>query len=213
MRLILTTLIGFVILLVNEAWWRIKKPNDEISRKAVHIVLGCFVAFWPYYLSWLDIELLGMAVFISIYISKHVKYFSSHFRLFKGMRSVQRTTWGEFFFAVSVTAVALITHDKLIYTTAILFMAIADGLASIIGSYFGKRTSYRIFGSTKSLIGSLTFFISAVILLAVYHAHSTHPSNLLFLLVLAITATALENISILGLDNLTVPLLIAIALR
>ena len=213
MRLILTTLIGLVILLINEAWWRIKRPKDEISRKAVHIILGCFVAFWPYYLSWIDIELLGMAVFISIYISKHVKYFSSHFKQFKGMRSVQRTTWGEFFFAISVTLVALITHDKLIYTTAILSVGLADGLASIIGTYFGKRNSYNIFRSTKSVIGSLTFFITLIILLAVYHAHSTHPSSLLFFFILALTATALENISILGLDNLFVPLLIVIALR
>jgi phytol kinase len=213
MRLILTTLIGLLILLVNEAWWRIKRPNDEISRKAVHIILGCFVAFWPYYLSWLDIELLGVAVFISIYISKHVKYFSSHFKLFKGMRDVRRTTWGEFFFAISVTLIALITHDKLIYTIAILSMGLADGLASIFGTYFGKRTNYKIFNSTKSLVGSLAFFITMIILLSIYHTHASHPSNLLFLLVLALTATALENISILGLDNLFVPLLIAVALR
>jgi phytol kinase len=213
MRLILTTFVGLLILLANEAWARIKRPNDEISRKAVHIILGCFVAFWPYYLSWLDIELLGVAVFISIYISKHVKYFSSHFKLFKGMRNTQRTTWGEFFFAISVTLIALITHDKLIYTTAILSMGLADGLAAIFGTYFGKRTNYKIFNSTKSLVGSLAFFITMIILLSVYHAHASQPSNLLFLLVLAFTATALENISVLGLDNLFVPLLIAVALR
>jgi phytol kinase len=204
--LILTIIAGPVILLTNEIWWRIKKPNDEISRKAVHIIVGCFVAFWPYYLSWTTIEILGLACFVVVYLSKQLK-------IFRAINSVQRPTWGELFFALSVTVIALITHDRLVYMTAILFMGLADGLAAIFGSYFGKSTSYSIFGNTKSAVGSLTFYVVALLLLANYGAHISHQDQGSVYLLIALSATALENLSVFGLDNLLVPLLIALWLR
>lgn len=206
MALISTIIIVLFILLLNEVWWRVKRPNDEISRKAVHIIIGCYVAFWPYYLKWLDIELLGLAFFICVYISKRLK-------IFQAIHSVQRPTWGELFFALSVSLIAFITHDKLIYTTALLSMGLADGLAAIFGSYFGKSTNYSIFGYTKSLAGSLTFFIVAALLLINYSHHITHPQTILAYVMLALAAAALENFSVLGLDNLLVPLLITLCLK
>ncbi len=206
MSLILTIVVVLIVLLTNELWWRVKKPNDEISRKAVHIIVGCFVAFWPYYLSWLNIELLGLAFLVAVLISKKL-------RIFQSIHSVQRPTWGEVFFALSVIIVAFLTHDKLVYATAILSMGLADGLAGIFGSQFGKSTNYNIFGRTKSVVGSLTFFIVAVILLVNYSRHITHPHGYLAYIMLALAAAALENFSVFGLDNLFVPLLIAFALR
>jgi phytol kinase len=206
MAIYYTIITVFIILLFNELWWRFKKPNDEISRKAVHIIVGCFVAFWPFYLSWLDIQLLGIAFFITVYISKHLN-------IFKAIHSVQRPTWGELFFAISVTSVAFITHDKLVYMTAILSMGLADGLAAIFGSYFGSGTNYRIFGSTKSVVGSLTFLVVIIGLLDNYRLHVIHPAPAVIYLLLAVIAMILENVSVLGLDNLAVPLLIAIWLR
>jgi len=203
---ILTIVIVFVVLAINELWWRFKKPTDEISRKTVHILVGCFVAFWPYYLSWTDIELIGVAFFVGVYISKQ-------FKLFKAIHSVQRSTYGELFFAISVFAVAFITHDKLVYATAILSMGLADGLAAIFGTYFGQRNRYKVFGITKSVVGSLIFFITVVALLANYRHHVLNPHEALAYVVLALIATALENVSIGGLDNLSVPLLIALWLR
>ncbi|HEY1645659.1 MAG TPA: hypothetical protein VGF75_04780 [Candidatus Saccharimonadales bacterium] len=204
--LIITIIAVLVILLLNEAWWRIKRPNDEISRKSVHIIVGSFVAFWPYYLKWTEIELLGLAFFAVVYVSKHLK-------IFQAIHSVQRPTMGEVFFALSITLVALVTHDPLIYMTAILSMGLADGLAAILGSYFGKSTNYSIFGNTKSIVGSLTFYIVVLLLLANYHAHTHLPENGAVYLSLGLVATALENVSALGLDNLFVPLLIALWLR
>ena len=206
MKLLLTIGIVFIVLLINELWWRFKKPTDEISRKAVHILIGCFVAFWPYYLGWGDIELIGLAFLIVAYLSKH-------FKVFKSIHAVQRTTYGELFFALSVVLVALITHDKLIYTTAILSMGLADGLAAIFGTYFGRSTRYNILGSTKSIVGNVVFLIVVIGLLANYRHRVSSPHEALSYLILALIATALEDVSIGGLDNLTVPLLIAVWLR
>ncbi|MEI9913487.1 MAG: hypothetical protein WDN66_00505 [Candidatus Saccharibacteria bacterium] len=206
MALILTIVSILIILIINELWWRIKKPNDEISRKAVHITVGVLVAFWPYFLSWNEIELLGVAFLVVTYVSKRLK-------VFQAIHSVQRPTWGELFFAASVTLIALITHDKLIYMTAILSMGLADGLAAIFGSYFGKNTNYNIFGYTKSVVGSLTFFIVSAVILLNYSNHVGQPHATGAYLALALASTALENFSVFGLDNLFVPLLIAICLR
>lgn len=206
MLVIFTVLIVLAALLLNEIWWRVKKPSDEISRKSIHIFVGCFVAFWPYFLSWRQIELFGIAFFIVVFISKKV-------HVFKSIHSVQRPTYGELCFALAVTSVALLTHDKLIFMTAILTMGLADGLAAVIGSYFGKTTSYSIFGRTKSLVGSLTFYIVTLVLLAIYNTHTTSPEHGAVYLLIALAATAIENISVLGLDNLFVPLLITLCLR
>ena len=206
MLIIFTILIVATILVLNEIWWRVKKPSDEFSRKAVHILVGSFVAFWPYFLSWRQIELLGLSFFIVVLISKQLN-------VFKSIHSVQRPTWGELLFAVSVSLVALITHDKQIYMTAILAMAVADGFAAIIGSYFGKSNKYSIFGNSKSIVGSLTFYVITLGLLAIYNSATTSPKHGLVYLVIALAATVLENLSINGVDNLTVPLLIAVCLK
>ena len=189
MALILTIVVVLAILLLNEAWWRFKRPNDEVSRKAVHIVVGCFVAFWPYYLSWREIQLLGLAFIVTVYISKNLK-------IFKAIHSVQRPTWGEMFFGAAVVIVALITHDKLVFMSAMLSMALADGLAAIFGAYFGKSSNYSILGYTKSLVGSLTFYIVTLLILANYSAHAPNPETGLAYLVLALCATLLENVSV-----------------
>lgn len=206
MKLLLTLAIVFIVLAINELWWRFKKPTDEISRKAVHIIVGCFVAFWPYYLSWLDIELIGLAFLIVSYISKH-------FKILKSIHAVSRTTYGELFFAMAVIIVAFISHDKLIYMTSMLSMGLADGLAAIFGTYLGKSTRYKIFGNTKSIVGNLVFLIIVVGLLANFRQRSISPHEALSYLILALIATVLEDFSIGGIDNLSVPLLIAIWLR
>lgn len=125
---------------------------------------------------------------------------------------MQRLTWGEFFFAAAVGLVTLVTHDKYIYAAALLQMSLADGLAAVIGVRYGLRNRYSVFGRTKSIAGTLTFFIvSLAILLALGHwdiaAHSFS-----YVLVISLLATALENLAPDGLDNLAVPLLVAFML-
>lgn len=204
--LLLTIIAVIIILLLNETWWRIRKPNNETSRKTAHILIGSFVAFWPYFLSRLDIIILGLSFFILV-------SFGMYFKLFDKFRTVTRPTYGELLFSLSVVIISIITTDKLIYLTAILSMGLADGIAAIFSSHFGKSTSFSIFGFTKSLVGSLAFYIMILLLLANYADRVNHPVDGIFYLGLALTVTVLENISIAGIDNLTVPLLITVWLK
>src|ERR1700679_212107 len=100
MALALTILAVFVLLTVNELWWRRHTIHSELSRKFIHVSVGSFVAFWPYFLSWRQIQLLSIAFLVVVVISKHMHFF-------RAIHSVQRPTWGEILFAIAVGAVTL----------------------------------------------------------------------------------------------------------
>lgn len=203
MVLIFTIVMVFALLLASEIWWRKRSVHGEISRKFVHISVGSFVAFWPYFLSNTDIKLLSLAFIV-------VVAFSKYFRIFQSIHSVQRPTWGEFLFAASVGLLAFATHHHHIYTVALLEMSLADGLAAVVGTRYGANYRYIVFGSPKSVVGSLTFFVVSCLLLSGYSVVTMGIlMSPLVLLLIAAGATLIENIAVRGFDNLLVPLFVA----
>ena len=179
--------------------------HGEFSRKFVHITVGSFVAFWPFFLSWRQIQLLSVAFLAGVVISKYLN-------LFQAIHSVQRPTWGELFFAVSVGIITLMTQDKWVYTAALLQMALADGLAAIIGVRFGNRRRYKVTGQPKTVVGTLTFFVVSFCILLAYVHFSGVALPLGYVLFTAALASLLENLAVRGFDNLLVPLLVALLL-
>jgi dolichol kinase len=206
MYLIITVLIVLVILLINEYLWRKQKIHGELGRKSVHILVGSFVAFWPFYLSWGNIEFISFSFLLVVLISK-----KTHF--FEAIHSVQRSTWGELFFAVSVGLIAFVTADKWIYMVAILQMSLADGLAAVIGTNYKLGLKYQVFGHAKSILGSLTFLIVSLLILVAYAHFAPHQSFKMIYILYALAATILENIAVAGLDNLIIPVFIASILK
>lgn len=205
LELAIVIIIVAVLLLVNEFWARhISEPN-EFSRKFVHITVGCFVAFWPFFLSWTQIMLLSAAFVVVVGASKYLKVFTA-------IHSVQRPTYGELFFAIAVGATALITDSKGVYAAALLQMALADGLAAIVGMRYGLDNRYKVLGAVKSVAGSATFFAVSIALLSGFTVITGIAVSIPVIIGLAATATLLENLGAYGLDNLLVPLAIAIVL-
>ena len=206
MALILTILTVFILLVANELWWRRKKVQDEFSRKFIHITVGSFVAFWPFFLDWNEIKLLSIAFIVVVLASKQLK-------VFQAIHSVQRPTHGELFFALAVGALALISQNEWIYMAAILQMSLADGLAAVIGTRFGNNTRYMVLGHTKSIHGTVTFLVVSIAILLVFTAFSGIILSLPIILGIAVAASLVENISVEGIDNLLVPVLVASALH
>lgn len=204
--LILTVLAVFAVLMMSEVGWRRGVMTNEIGRKFVHITVGSFVAFWPLYLSWNQIRLLSLA-FIAVTI------LSRFFHVFQAIHSVQRPTYGEFFFAVTVGLLTYITQSKAIYAASLLQMSLADGMAAVLGVEYGlKHARYHILGHIKTVVGTATFFVVSLAILLGYGADATNlPLDVSF--ALAAAATLLENIGVAGLDNLLVPLVIALVLN
>lgn len=204
MQVALTVLIVFLLLLLNEWWWR-GRTHGEASRKFVHLTVGSFVAFWPLFLTWQQIELLSLAFVIVVLLSRR-------FNIFKAIHSVQRPTWGEVYFGLAVGLVAFLTHSPVIYAIALLHMSLADGLAAIAGRHYGGRLRYRVFAAEKSRFGTLTFLVISLVLLAAYYI--SQPGELgVWLPLIAAGATVLENVAVRGLDNLLIPLFVAGLLR
>ncbi len=203
--IVLILLAIFVLLIINEFWWKHTNKISETNRKFVHITVGSLVAFWPFLISWQDIRYLSLAFIIVIIVSKY-------FNIFEAIHSVERPTIGEVFFAVAVGLTTYITNNKWIYLIAILQMSLADGLAAILGVKFGLKNRYKVFGQYKSLIGSLSFLTCAFLLLILYSSVVSGISIIL-LFNLALFLTAIENIGVFGIDNLLIPILTVVFLR
>jgi phytol kinase len=205
MAVILSVLLIFCLLVVSEIWWRHKPLHDEFTRKFVHISVGSFVAFWPYFLSETQILILSGAFILAITLSKILNIFGA-------IHSVQRPTLGEIWFALMVGLLAILPISNHVFTVALLEMSLADGLAAVIGSRFGKSTAYTILGATKSRTGSITFFITSCLILIGF-TWLNPGFNGLWIVPISVLATVLENVGVYGLDNLFVPLTVAAVLN
>lgn len=209
---ILAALVGMAILLfVAEVLWHRKVIGGEYARKFVHILGGSFVAFWPFFLSFHVIEIIAAGSVLMWLLTRtmHISY---------ALRDINRPTIGELLYPVSVLLVAMIASDRWIFTVSILFLAVADGMAAVIGrKYATKKMSYEVYGGKKSLQGSLAYLICAYIALAVGMLIGGRTAILhtpfLTLGTLPLLTVFAENISPFGTDNLTIPLIVVFVLN
>jgi phytol kinase len=202
MTLILTVLAVLAVLVISEMWWRTHRTHNEFSRKFVHITVGSFAAFWPYFLSRQEILLLSAAFIVAVLLSLYLG-------IFKAIHAVERPTWGEVCFAGAVGVLALMTDDKAIYTAALLHMGLADGMAALVGTAWGKKTRYKVLGHTKSIVGSVAFLLVSLAILIGYATVEPVAPPAALLVGIAAVAAIMENIAVRGLDNLLVPVFVA----
>lgn len=201
----MTILAVFLLLFANEVWVRARPISAERSRKFVHITVGSFVAVWPFFLSRSEIVALGVAFLVGVLASKYMN-------IFPAIHNVHRPTWGEVCFALAVSLVALTTANKWIYLAALLQMSLADGLAAVVGTAYGQGSRYKIFGHTKSVVGTLTFWVISLLILVLFSHYSGQSLSIGFMLAVSLAASLIENVGVKGLDNLLVPLAVAVLL-
>ncbi len=112
-------------------------------------------------MSWAEILILAVISVVVLAVSRRL-------RIFRAIHSVQRATFGEFWSSVSVGLLLVVWPHTHIYTAAMLELSLADGLAAVIGTAFGRRHRYRVFGAQKSVIGTAAFFIVSCLILIGY---------------------------------------------
>lgn len=180
--------------------------HPEVTRKFVHISVATFAATWPFFMSWSNIELMSLLMFLAVVVSRHFSYF-------KSIHRVDRPTWGELFFAMGIGMTALLSQSTWVFAAAMLLLGLADGLAAVVGTLIGMNHKYKVFGYTKTRAGTITFY--AIALLAILFCTVLNgPHEGIFTLIwLPVAATILENIGVGGTDNLIVPLFIAIVVQ
>lgn len=195
--ILLTATILCILLTLVEILKKNFKLLPDLTRKLSHILSGLSAYLFPYFLNKYEILVLGIIFLILLFISKRKVILSS-------LHSVSRQTYGELLFPIGVAVSALIylPENLLKYQTGILVLTFSDSLACIIGEKYGKH-KIKILNQTKSLEGSITFFIvTFAILLIQYQAINFN----LFLNTLVLTFA--ELFGVYGLDNLFIPIMI-----
>lgn len=189
-----------LVLAVAEILWRKKTLRQEYHRKFVHMGVGMFAAFWPWIISWRAIQFIGLAMAVVVLVDREIRFF-------KIDRRITRQTYGDILFAIAISLSALLTTNKIFFMIAILLVAIADGMAAIIGQRYGRRWRYKVFGETRSVVGTMAFWLSSFVILGIGLLFVLQPNIYIYailLLALPPLLSALENLSVLGLDNIVV---------
>jgi len=205
-----TIVFVFIVIGVAELVRKRFSYSSNFTRKVIHVGVGNWVFLWPFaFDNWYAI-IVPPALFVIL------NYVSYRRELFKAMERKEKAGGlGTVYYAVSlviIATIAMVLGKAWVAAAAIILMAWADGLADPIGRKFGTH-KYRIAGSTKSIEGSLGFFLVGFLAVAVtlmfFGAFSSLPTGFnipLFSLVIAALGTLIEAVSPSGTDNLTVPI-------
>jgi dolichol kinase len=200
----------FTLLVLAELLGTRRILKGEYQRKFIHITAGSFIAFWPWLLSWRQIQVLSILMLLVILAGRYrnILSYNGH---------VHRVTYGDIFFAMAILICSFISGNKVFFAVAILEVAVADGLAAVAGISYGKRWEYKVFKYKKTVIGSMVFWIASAEILAagLLAAHNifSYQSYFYLLLLLPPFLTLLESLAIYGIDNLVIPVATVLILR
>ena len=189
-----------LVFLISIIFKKFNQDNKELLRKIIHIGIGPLIPIAKY----LNINQIPALIFtgiISILIFLNYKY-----ELFPTIEDVNRKSFGTLFYCISLFILIFLFWDKDPYSLVAGFfiMSFGDGLAGLIGKSFNSK-NWIVFKQNKSFFGTFTMFITsfAVVCLIGYSQESSFNINFF---IIAILATALEQFSILGIDNFIVPI-------
>lgn len=197
--IIVAAVLGFVVF-AGEILWYKKILSDELSRKFIHIVGGLWIASWPFLIDFAEIKVLSALMFAVALTSHYYKIFSS-------IHSVSRQTYGAVLFPLGIFMTSFITEDPWVFFIAVAHLALADGLAAVVGKKWGKKIAYHIGHEAKTVLGSVTFLLSSLAITTFYILLSGRYEDYVWILIaMPITLSVIENTTIKGLDNLLVPI-------
>jgi phytol kinase len=193
-------------LLVTLLWLlsRFTKPS-ETSRKITHMLMGLACLSLPWLFS-SSTPVIVLSIVVSILLSG--LKLSEQSKLYPVLFSVGRRSIGEVCFPLGVSLTFILSNGVLAhYIAPVAILALADSLSALIGMKFGSKF-YKVVNGSKTLEGSLAFFVTAAMAAFVSLSLLTTaslPHVLMLALIAAIAATAFEGMSWGGLDNLFVP--------
>lgn len=194
MRFVAAIILAGLPLLLVEVVSRIRHIKPELSRKLAHVLSSVVTCFFPSFLSLKQIAIIGCIFFIALVSTRFL-------RIWKSLYGIDRSSLGELWFPLGVSAAALLASDSKQFICAILIMGISDSVAALVGQHYGKRLVKVPF--QKSVEGSLAFLICSIIILKLV-LPLLGPLNILLI---AAVLTVAEFISPYGADNITVPVL------
>jgi phytol kinase len=186
---------------VRKRW----NSQREWSRKLVHIGTGVVVLIaWG----------CGIDRLVAIPAAGTITLLAAlnhRLRILPAVEDVGRSSYGTVAYGASITALLALNwpQQPAVVAAGVLVMALGDGFAGLIGPLV-RSPSWLVMGQRKSVVGTSAMAAGSLgaLLLVQHLAHGQGLPNpsLAALLATAAIATALEQVAILGIDNLTVPI-------
>jgi dolichol kinase len=186
------------VMLVAEIAYRWLKLSSEWTRKIAHVGSGIVALTYPEFIQshWIVLA-LTISFIVILYASKKMGLFQSIF-------SVERKSYGEILFVVSTWLLFLLfkyTGDSNYYMIPFALVVFADPAAALVGKNLPLK-KYTIFGNSKSIGGSLAFFLTGI---SIVLGTGLFAEHYLFSIVFVVVLTFVEAVSFKGWDNFTIP--------
>lgn len=196
MEIFVLLLISVTCIVVAEYAKRRFNVPTALTRRGAHIGTSLVAVIAPLYVPHLLFAYICVFLALLLFVSKKYK-------ILRSLHTVERYTYGEVYLplGVALSAFVVLPHSLMAFQAGVLVMGVADALAGIVGEYFGKHR-LQFWGITKSIEGSLVFFLSTLIT-----TFSFAPLLGIHLLFIPLILTALELFLDKGLDNLALPLI------
>ena len=190
----------FSIFFISSIFPQDNLNKNELKRKVIHIGIGPLIPIAQF----LKID-QSSALFFTGIISLLV-LINYTYKVFPTIEDIERKSYGTLFYCLSLFILIFLFWDKDPYSliTGFFIMTFGDGLAGLIGKTFSSW-SWNFFKQKKSLIGTLTMLLTSFIVVLSLGYVQQNNFNFNFVTV-AFIATILEQFSVLGIDNLIVPI-------
>ncbi len=195
------TLLAALALEVRRRW----QGRREWSRKLVHIGTGAVLP-----IAWL----FGIDQAIALPAAALVTLLAAlnhRVGVLPAIEDIDRHSYGTIAYGASITLLLWLywPQQPAAATAGVLVMAFGDGLAGLLGPWI-PSSSWRVCGQRKSLVGTAAMAGASLALLLLLRAvallQQLPAPTPWSLVAVAAVAVLLEQWSLLGIDNLTVPL-------
>jgi dolichol kinase len=193
---LITTFAQSCLLVAVEIAFR-RGLGPEVTRQIAHVAGAASVAVLPLFLRLSEIVFIAV-LFTGVLVWTRARH------LLSGVHGVHRMTVGALVFPAGLLlAVLLGWEHRGAIAYAALVLAIADPAAAIVGSRF-KSVGWSVIGGQKTLAGSLTFAVVAVVI-ALVIGGGAGEVRFLPAVGAALVLAFVEGTIGYGLDNVPVP--------
>jgi dolichol kinase len=196
MKIAVFIIISFVLLASVEVLKRKLIIGHDLSRRLAHIGAGIINLLAPLFVSSLAI-ISANVLFVGLLLAGRKRNY------FSAISTTSRKTYGDIYFPLGIimSALFLLPDNVIAFQYGVAIMGISDALAGLIGERWGKK-KILILNNYKTVMGATTFYGSSL-LITLFFFPQISPAVFIIPLVL----TAVEFISVYGLDNLILPVI------
>ena len=190
----------FIIFFISIIYKRFNPKNKEALRKIIHIGIGPLIPLAKF----LDIDQSSALYFTGLVsLLTFINYQS---KLFPTIEDVDRKSYGTLFYCLSLFILIYLywNKDPTSLIAGFFIMTFGDGFAGLIGKNF-KSKSWVFLNQKKSIFGTMTMFITSLIVIFGLSYFQNYSLNI-NILTIAFISTIIEQFSIFGIDNFIVPI-------